>query len=139
MNNFKTFYTSIKKITDSYQDVVTTFQQSYNKTNNRVIPHEGFKNFKLISNVFITKGLKEGRFLKYFQLKGRSMNIFREDNFLDALKRIMDKADENEWYHINMICYNSYENYYTSCKQRQLLMDSAYDSLHLRLKKARLI
>ena len=62
MNNFKTFYTSIKKITDSYQDVVTTFQQSYNKANNRVIPHEGFKNFKLISNIFITKGLKEGRF-----------------------------------------------------------------------------
>ena len=111
MNNFKTFYTSIKKITDSYQDVVTTFQQSYNKTNNRVIPHEGFKNFKLISNIFIIKGLKEGRFLKYFQLKGRSMNIFREDDFLDALKRIMDNADENEWYHINMICYNSYENH----------------------------
>ena len=38
------------------------------------------------------------------------MDIIGEDDFLDALKRIMDNADENEWYHINMICYSTDEN-----------------------------
>ena len=103
MDKFNNFCDSINKVADTYQNVVNAFKSSYSKSM-RIIPQEGFKLLKMTSNVFIAKGLKEERYLKYFQGKEPAFHltgdkkIFFEQTVEDGMY-----CDQNDWNQLKVI------------------------------------
>ena len=102
-DKFNNFCDSINKVADTYQNVVNAFKSSYSKSM-QIIPQEGFKKFKMTSNVFIAKGLKEERYLKYFQGKEPAFHltgdkkIFFEQTVEDGMY-----CDQNDWNQLKVI------------------------------------
>ena len=102
-DKFNNYCNAVDKIASTYQNVVNAFKSSYSKSM-QIIPQEGFKRFKMTSNVFIAKGLREERYLKYFQGKEPAFNlkgdkkIFFEQTVEDGMY-----CDQNDWNQLKVI------------------------------------
>ena len=103
LDKFDNYCDSIKKVANTYQNVVDAFKSSYSKSM-KIIQQEGFKKFKMISNVFVAKGLREERYINYFKGKEPAFHlegdkkIFFEQTVEDGMY-----CDQNDWNQLKVI------------------------------------